>query len=44
VTAVVAVVAGLMLGLGLATWLSARAGQQPTRLRSDPTVNLNDTR
>ncbi len=40
VTALAAVTAGLIMGLVLATWLSARAGRQPTRLESDPTVNL----
>ena len=40
VTAVAAVLAGLMLGLALAGWLGLRARRHPPRLQSDPTVNL----
>jgi serine/threonine protein kinase len=43
-TALVAVLAGLLMGLGLATWLWARAERQPSRFQADPTVNLNDKR
>ena len=44
VTALAAVTGGLIMGLALATWLIARAKDQPTRLHQDPTVDLIENR
>jgi serine/threonine protein kinase len=42
VTAISAVLAGLLMGLGLATWMWARAEHQPALIHSDPTLNVRE--